>query len=301
MSVQVFEGGRLVSDKIEMAGALDGDTISVFESMRVYDGVIFKLGEHLNRLEKSARDVGLALHTRREDWERALVQTVQETKTASAFLRITFTRARFWISVHPLRLSHPRAYQEGITVRTATVRREFPRSAPRQAKSSNYMTAVFATREMRTSRKTEGDAGECLLLDQNGYVEEGRTSNIFMAKNHEVFTPPAHGVLNGVTRSSVIELCAKNSIPVFERTITRHDVYTAAEVFLTYTSGEIVPVNSVDGRRIGPKCPGAITATLSMVYKNAVADYIRKVKGKKAKGKSREKGERQRNGSFCES
>ena len=158
------------------------------------------------------------------------------------------------------------------------MRKAGPRISSAQAKASEYLLSVLAKAESDIGAEVSGEVHETVFLGPSGDVGECRTCNIFMVKRGTLFTPPAYGILDGVTRRTVIELALVSKIPFSEQVISRHDLFNADEAFLTYTSAEILPVASLDGRKVGSECPGKVTQSLQVKYKKLVKDYIRQNK-----------------------
>jgi branched-chain amino acid aminotransferase len=243
------------------------ENVSVFESLKSYCGVIFKLEEHLDRLYASAKTVGIAIRERRSEITRLLYRALKRTGRKEAFLRIT--AAKGGIFVIAASRSYPgEIFKKGISVRTAAVKKNPSRAFYPEAKSSSYGSAVLATLE------GPPEAFEILFLGEDGCIREARTSNVFMVKGMCLRTPPAAGILDGVTRRTVMVLAPDLGLEVAECSLTRHDLYNADEVFLTHTSGELVPVAEIDGRAIA-KAPGLWTAKLGEAYRGVVERYIK--------------------------
>lgn len=249
-------------------------SISVFESMRVYDGVIFKLDEHLDRLLESAKSVGIRVNAGRELLRNQLAETLKISGHRAAFVRITVAKDRAWIFAGPLKSPGVHSYKKGVVLRTVAMRRPGPRITCAEAKVSDYLAGVLAKVESDIGAEVSGPIFETVFLSSQHEVEECRTSNIFMVKGNRIFTPPPREILDGVTRRTVLELAADSGIPVLERVLTRHDLYNAEEVFLTYTSGEILPVSELDRRKISSRCPGPLTQLLHRQYKRLVKNYV---------------------------
>ncbi len=274
----VFQNGKRISPDCVDLEFWNHPAICVFESMRVYDGVIFKLDEHLDRLFESIKGVGIRPKTGRDLFRAQLIEASRSFRYSSAFLRLTVSAGQSWIFAGPLTLPKPSVYKRGAVLRTATTRKAGPRISSVQAKASEYLLSVLAKAESDIGAEVSGEIHETVFLGPTGDVGECRTCNIFMVKRGTLFTPPAYGILDGVTRRTVIELATVSKIPFSERVLSRHDLFNADEAFLTYTSAEILPVSNLDGRKIGSGCPGKITQLLQAKYKKLVKDYIRQNK-----------------------
>ncbi len=254
----------------EQSGAffrvIDKESVSVFESVRSYKEVIFRLEDHLERLYASAKTVGLKIHETPLELEGRLYQALEQSGKKDAFLRLTITA--YGISVMVTSRDYPQeVFEKGVRIQTSAVKKSVSGSFYPEAKTSSYGPQILATLEMPES------AFEVFFLSQEGYLRETRTSNVFMVKNGILKTPPCVGVLDGVTRRVVFETAREISLPVEEVYLTRHDLFNAEEVFLTNTSGEIVPVREIDGRIINNQVPGVWTKRLRMCFGKKVREY----------------------------
>src|SRR5262245_2623434 len=247
-------------------GLLYGD--GVFEGIRIYDGKIFRLKEHVDRLFESARHINLEIPLSREKVMEAIKSTVAANNQKNGYIRPIVTRGAGGLGVDPRKCSDPQLiiivddismyppeiYQNGLELATVATMRNHPSAVNPRVKSLNYLNNVLA--------KIEGQLAGCLealMLNHKGELAECSGDNIFLIKQSVLKTPPPEaGILEGITRGAVIELAASNRIPFRETPLTRHDVYTADECFLTGTAAEIVPVVKVDGRPIGNGQPGPI-------------------------------------------
>lgn len=255
---------------------LDLEEVGVFESLRTYQGKIFRLEEHLKRFVESARTAGLNPVPKISELKKELdlaLRAFHEPRTTSherqrdLFLRITVWKQRVIVIVgerkHP-----PSIYKEGVVLKTSPVRRTHSNASPAEAKTTAYQNAILATLEPALGTY------EWIFLDAHGFLTEVRIGNLFLVKDGRILTPPPTGILNGVTRRVVIECSRKIKNAVLETRLTRHDLYNADEAFLTNTSWEILPIREVDGRKIGTKIPGPITLKLQRTFKQKVKDEI---------------------------
>ncbi len=242
---------------------LEKENVSVFESVRSYGGIIFRLEEHLKRLFASAKTVGLKISQKPLELKRILYQVLEKSERKDAFLRLTVTSQGIFV-ILTSRVYPKEVFERGVRVVTSVVRKSISRAFYPEAKTSNYGSQTMATLEMPR------DAFEVLFLSQEGYVREFRTSNVFMVKQNTLFTPPAVAILDGVTKKVILEIAREISFPVKEVYFTRHDLFNAEEVFLTHTSGEIIPVRDIDGRLIGKKVPGEWTQRLMKCFRKKV-------------------------------
>lgn len=251
-------------------GLLYGD--GVFEGIRVYEGKVFRLREHVDRLYESARHIHLEIPMTREQMCEAITSTVQANAKHNGYIRAVVTRGagslgldirktsnpQVIIIVDDISLYPPELCENGLEIVTAATIRNHPNALNPRIKSLNYLNNIMA--------KLEGvQAGcvEALMLNHKGEVAECTGDNIFIIKRGVLKTPPPDaGILEGVTRAAVMELARTGNVPVQETTMTRHDIYTADECFLTGTAAEVIPVVKCDGRVIGNGRPGPITRRL---------------------------------------
>jgi len=251
-------------------GLLYGD--GVFEGIRVYSGRIFRFTEHLDRLYESAAAIRLRIPLSREELEQAVVDTVKANGMRDAYIRLVVTRGKGDLGIDPKRcpessiiiivdeiqLYDEKLYQQGIAIVTASTRRISPDMISQRVKSLNYLNSILAKMEAELA-----GVPESLMLNTEGYVCECTADNIFIIRCGELHTPsPEFPILLGITRAVVMELAGKKSVPVRELPLTLHDVYTAEECFLTGTGAELIPVISIDGRKIGSGKPGPVTRML---------------------------------------
>jgi branched-chain amino acid aminotransferase len=255
-------------------GLLYGD--GVFEGIRSYNGKVFRLEQHLNRLWESAQAIWLQIPLTKQAMSNAIHQTLQLNQLKDAYIRLVVTRGAGTLGLDPNRTADPQViiiadtialypeeyYREGLTIVTASTPRTNAAALSPRIKSLNYLNNIMA--------KLEGlNAGcmEALMLNQNGEVAECTADNVFVVKQRIISTPPRNaGILEGVTRGAVIELAIAAGYTVREETLTRHDVYVADEFFLTGTAAEVMPVVKVDNRTIGSGKPGPVTCDLKERY-----------------------------------
>lgn len=249
-------------------GLLYGD--GVFEGIRFYNGRVFRLEQHLDRLWDSARAIWLTIPMTREEMTAALIETCRQNELRDGYVRLIVTRGVGNLGLNPANCSRPSViiiaasialypeeqYQRGLDVITCGTRRMAPAALSPQVKSLNYLNNILAKIEA-----VQAGAGEGLLLNEQGFVAECTGDNIFVIKRGILTTPPiSAGGLRGITRDVVIEIAAELGIPFREPEMTRYDIYTADECFLTGTAAEIIPVVTLDKRLIGNGTPGPITA-----------------------------------------
>jgi branched-chain amino acid aminotransferase len=251
-------------------GLLYGD--GVFEGIRFYNGRVFRLEEHLARLWDSARSITLEISMSIPEMTEALLETIRQNDLREGYIRLLVTRGVGDLGLDPRRckrasviiiattitLYPPEFYQRGLTIATVATRRINPAALNPAIKSLNYLNNIMARIEANLA-----GADEALMLNDAGYVAEGTADNLFAIKHDQIATPPiSAGALGGITRSVVFEIAAELGIKCVERNITRHDVFTADECFLTGTAAEVVPVVKADARLIGNGKPGAISTRI---------------------------------------
>jgi len=272
MSLKIWIDGNLV-DKAEAKisvydhGLLYGD--GVFEGIRVYSGRIFENEAHLDRLWNSAKAIRLTIPYSREELTRAMYETVKANNFNDCYIRLVVTRGVGDLGLNPNKCSNPSVfiisdliavypkemYDKGIAVITASVIRNHPNALSPRVKSLNYLNNILA-------RIEANDAGvmEALMLNQDGNVSECTADNVYIVRDGVVQTPTTFdGILEGVTRKVIISLCQKLGIPLLEKTLQRHDLYIADEMFLSGTGAEVIAVTKIDGRMIGRGEAGPVT------------------------------------------
>ena len=253
-------------------GVLYGD--GIFEGIRVYNGRVFRLDDHLERLDESANAILLKLPMPIKEIEKAILETVRLNGLKDAYIRLVVTRgigdlgldmrkckdgATIFIIADRIELYPEEFYEKGLTVITSTIRQKGLDQVTPGVKSLNYLANILARAEA-----TAAGAQEAILLNATGHVSECSGDNLFYVKKGKIFTPPTSaGILVGVTRNVVMELVEKHlGTKVIERNCPRYDLYGADEVFLTGTGAEVIAAVKIDGRIIGKGSCGPITKTL---------------------------------------
>ena len=283
MSRQVYINGKFVPQEQAFVSVFDHGLLygdGVFEGLRTYNGQVFRLEQHLDRLWDSAKAIWLEIPITKQALADAVNQTVKANGIGDGYVRLVVTRGAGTLGLDPRRCSDPQIiiiadtitlypaehYEKGLEIITTSVLRNHPAALSPRIKSLNYLNNVLA--------KIEGiQAGciEALMLNHKGEVAECTGDNIFLVKRGQLFTPPPDaGILEGITRGTVIELAQAAKIPVHEVALTKHDVYVADECFLTGSAAEIVPVVRVDMRTIGDGKPGPITRQLTEKFQQLV-------------------------------
>ena len=251
-------------------GFLYGD--GVFEGMRSYDGTVFRLREHMIRLWNSAKALMIEIPITLEAMEAAVYETLKINNIKDGYIRLVVTRGIGTLGLDAHLCHHPQViiiadhlalypkehYEKGLEIVTAATVRTNPSMVSPQIKSLNYLNNILA--------KIEGHQAGCievLMLNTKGEVAECSGDNIFLVRNGGLHTPPPEaGILEGITRNTVMEIAVEMEIPVKEAPMTRYDIFTADECFLTGSAAELIPVVKLDGRPIGDGKPGAMTKKL---------------------------------------
>ena len=247
-------------------GFLYGD--GVFEGIRAYNGRVFKLKEHIERLYDSAKAIALDIPMSKEEMEETILETLRRNNLRDAYIRPLVTRGIGDLGLDPRKCPKPGVfiitqpwgamygdlYEIGLTGVTVSVRRNAADALSPNIKSLNYLNNILAKIEANAKG---GD--EAIFFDSNGYLSEGSGDNIFIIKNGKVCTPPTINNLKGITRATAIDLLEEMNIPVSVENLGMFDLYTADEIFVTGTAAEAAPLVKVDGRAIGTGKPGPIT------------------------------------------
>jgi len=253
-------------------GLLYGD--GVFEGIRSYNKLVFKLKEHIDRLYESAHTIVLKIPMSKQQMIKAVIDTLKANKLKDAYIRPIVTRGEGDLGLDPrkcvgnstviiiadkIALYPESLYKKGLEIITVPTVRNLPEALNPQLKSLNYLNNILAKIEAINS-----GFQEAIMLDHLGYVAECTGDNIFIVRKNQLYTPPqCMGTLRGITRDTVLDIASKMKIPVHEHVLTRHEVYISDECFLTGTAAEIIPVVKVDGRMVGKGKPGMITKKLT--------------------------------------
>ncbi len=256
-------------------GLLYGD--GVFEGIRSYNRLVFKLGEHIDRLFESAHSIMLKIPLTKAELINIVKQSLRVNKLTNAYIRLVVTRGEGDLGLDPRKCGRPtvfviadkielypkKLYEQGLELITVATQRNVPEALNPQIKSLNYLNNILAKIEA-----INAGYEEAIMLSPSGYVTECTGENLFIVKGKRLLTPPPYiGVLRGITRKTVMELGAKLRVDVREELLTRHDLFNAQECFLTGTAAEIVPVVKIDGRVIGSGKPGLATKRLQQAFR----------------------------------
>jgi len=267
-SVSVFDRGYLYGD-------------GVFEGIRGYGGQIFRLDQHLERLYRGAKTIALEIPLSFEELKEVILETVRRNGLSDCYIRAIASRGVGDLGLNPLACKTPtvvviadsialypaEVYETGLDVITCVTRRNPVSATNPEVKSLNYLNNILARGEVGRAGAHEG-----LMMNQEGYVVEATGDNVFIWRGGRLITPPAYaGILEGITRQVVIELAADMDLPLWEAMLTKHQIYSADECFLTGTAAEVVPVVTVDGRAIGDGKPGPVTKRLMARFKEVTA------------------------------
>jgi len=256
-------------------GLLYGD--GIFEGIRMYNGRVFRLTEHIDRLFDSAKAILMKLPWTKEEVIQATVDTVKANGLTDGYIRLVITRGTGGLGLNPylcetpsmfiiaanIQLYPEENYTKGLDLITCATRRPTPASLSPQVKSLNYLNNIMAKIECIQAGVMEG-----IMLNEQGLVAECTGDNVFILKKGIVYTPPiADGSLDGITRQVIFDLCESEGIVIKEKSMTRYDIYTAEEAFLTGTAAEVIPFVKLDQREIGDGKPGPISHQLITAFR----------------------------------
>jgi branched-chain amino acid aminotransferase len=255
-------------------GLLYGD--GVFEGIRAYNGRVFKLKEHIDRLFYSAKAILLTLPMSHEAIMRATVETCRENGIRDGYIRLVVTRGVGTLGLNPnrcknpsviiiagkIQLYPPELYERGMDIVTVATTRNLHNAVNPAIKSLNYLNNILAKIEANNA-----GVEEAIMLNSEGFVAECTGDNLFIVKGRQLLTPPlSAGALYGITRGVVMDLARESGLTVAEPNLTRYDLFNADECFLTGTGAELIPVVKIDGRVIGTGTPGPVTKDLIKKY-----------------------------------
>ena len=281
MGLKIYLNGQIVPQEDAKVSVFDHGLLygdGVFEGIRAYNGKIFTLNEHLDRLYASASAISLTIPITKAEMGKAIKDTMAANNLTDSYIRLVVTRGVGKLGLDPNKCSTPQIiiitdtielyskalYEKGLDIATVTTIRNHFSALDPKIKSLNYLNNIMAKIE-----SIRAGAGEALMLNKDGYVAECAGDNIFIVKDNALITPPASaGILIGITRNLVMKLAADMGIAVKEELMSRCDLYVADECFLTGTDAEIIPVVTIDGRVIGSGKPGKVTQGLLKKYRD---------------------------------
>jgi branched-chain amino acid aminotransferase len=281
--MKIYLDGKFVDEseaKISVFdhGLLYGD--GVFEGIRLYGGNVFRLEEHLERFEYSAKAILLTLPLSRKELSDAVCETCRQNNLTDAYIRLVVTRGvgdlglAPWLCPKPtvfciaskISLYPKEHYDNGLAIVTVPTRRIGPAALPPTIKSLNYLNNILGKIEAK-----QFGALEAIMLNEQGYIAECTADNVFIVHKGEIITPGAsQGALKGITRGSMFTIAKEIGVPIREADMTRYDVWCADECFLTGTGAEVIPVVKLDGREIGTGKPGPITQRVLASFRKLV-------------------------------
>jgi len=261
-------------------GLLYGD--GVFEGIRAYNGSVFKLKEHIDRLYRSAHMIMLEIPVSKEEMIQTVLETLRKNNLTDSYIRLVVTRGVGDLGLNPKKCAKPtiivitdtialhksEAKEKGVTAMISWVKRDPVDATSHEIKSLNYLNSILAKIEANI-----GGVDEAICLDKNGFVCEGVAENIFIVRNGRIFTPPSYtGALPGITAEEIAKLARKLGYEVKDKNITPYELFNAEEVFFTGTAAEIIPVREINKRTINDGKPGPITKRLMAEFAKVVRD-----------------------------
>jgi branched-chain amino acid aminotransferase len=287
-TMYVYLNGKLVPSKEASVSVFDhgflyGD--GIYETMRVYEGVIFKLDEHIKRLYRSASLIGLTIPLEIDALKISIYETLIANNLSDAYLRLTVSRGRGLIGLDPELCLKPTVviiaqkfkgypktlYQNGISMIVSRTRRNLKEAINPQIKSLNFLNNILAKIEAKRA-----GAYEAIMLNAKGELTEGTVSNVFFYKNDILCTPSIEcGILDGITRRTIIDIAIREELKVKEGKFTKKDIYSAEEVFITNTTLEVMPVSKIDKSQYNV---GNVAKFLHKVYRQEVNAYVANLK-----------------------
>ncbi|WP_066637983.1 branched-chain-amino-acid transaminase [Desulfolucanica intricata] len=280
MSLIIYLNGNFVPEEEAVVSVFDHGLLygdGIFEGIRAYHNRVFKLDEHIKRLYESAKTIMLDIPLTRDEMVEVVLETLRRNNQKDAYIRLVVSRGKGDLGLDPRKCEKPTVfcitadiklypaelYEKGLETVTVATRRNAVEAVNPRVKSLNYLNNIFAKIEANLA-----GVPESILLNNEGYVAEATGDNIFIIKDGVLITPPPYaGLLEGVTRNTVMNIAREKGIRVEERLFTRHDIYIADECFLTGTAAECIPVVKVDGRVIGNGSPGEMTWDLIKAYR----------------------------------
>jgi len=277
--MKIFVDGRYYDERTAKVSVFDHGLLygdGVFEGIRAYNGRVFKLQEHIDRLFCSAKAILLKIPMSHASLMRAVVDTCRKNRLRDGYIRLVVTRGVGTLGLNPkgcktpsviiiadkIQLYPPEFYNRGMEIITVPTTRNLHSALNPAIKSLNYLNNILAKIEANNA-----GCEEAVMLNAEGFVAECTGDNLFIIKDGQLSTPPlSAGALYGITRRVVMDIAREAGYPVSEPNLTRYDLFNADECFLTGTGAEIVPVVKIDGRVIGRGKPGRITRRLETQY-----------------------------------
>jgi len=278
--MKIYMNGELVPEaeaKVSVFdhGLLYGD--GVFEGIRSYSGRIFALEAHVDRLYDSAKAIALEIPMTRQEMMQAVALTCRENDTTDGYIRLVVTRGVGTLGLNPYLCKTPQViiiaadiqlypkelYEKGLSIVTVGTTRNLSEAVNPRIKSLNYLNNILAKIEA-----INAGCMEAIMLNSQGAVAEATGDNLFVLRGDVLRTPPVNeGILEGITRAAVMKLATEAGYSVREERLSRYDLYTADEVFLTGTAAEVIGVVNIDRRQIGEGVPGPVTCKLEKSYR----------------------------------
>ena len=288
-SMKIYLNGELVNKEDAMVSVFDHGLLygdGVFEGIRLYDGCVFKLDEHLERLEYSAKAILLDLPMNRQEFADAVCETCRANDLSNGYVRLVVTRGVGHLGLTPdgcgppsviiiaddIQLYPEELYEKGLKIISVPTRRINASALPPAVKSLNYLNNILAKIEAK-----KVGFQEALMLNDKGEIAECTGDNVFVLSKGVLYTPPLDaGSLRGITRAAVMDIASDLGIPCREQALTRYDLWTAEECFLTGTAAEVIPCVEVDHRQVGNGQPGPTTKSfISKFRENVRKDGVR--------------------------
>lgn len=278
--MKIYIDGKFLNEKDAKVSVFDHGLLygdGIFEGIRAYNGRVFKLKEHIDRLFYSAKAILLNIPISHAEMMEAVVESCRRNKIRDGYIRLIVTRGVGSLGLNPYRCKNPSViiiadkiqlypeemYRRGLDIITVPTTRNLHSALNPAIKSLNYLNNILAKIEA-----INGGCEEAVMLNAEGFVAECTGDNIFILKGQQLLTPPlSAGALYGITREVVMELGRKEQLTVAEPNLTRYDLFNADECFLTGTGAELIPVVKIDGRVIGSGKPGPVTKRLVSSYR----------------------------------
>ncbi len=279
MALKIWLDDKLVDQRDAKVSVFDHGLLygdGVFEGVRVYAGKIFEEKAHIDRLYESAKAIRLEIPMTKDEMVTAMRKTVEANGIKEGYIRQIVTRGVGSLGLNPftcekacvviiassIQLYPEELYENGMKVISATTVRNHPLALPPQIKSLNYLNNILAKMEA-----LDANVPEAIMYNHMGYVAEATGDNVFIVRNSVVYTPPVSaGSLCGITRAVVTKLAKQKDLKVIEKNLTRFDLYTCDEFFLTGTAAEVIGIVEIDGRFVGDGKPGPITEMLRKLF-----------------------------------